>query len=74
MTLGASGQEPYPLCQHKVDKTQGNFQYAQNAYNGFSLVTVTDSDFTVEIKGIKKTDEQISLVDLYTVQIKRQIM
>lgn len=54
-TIGASGRDTYKMCQSRLDNTAGSFDYAQNMYNGFALVKVTDKEFTVTIKAVRIT-------------------
>lgn len=73
ITLGASGQEPYSLCNKQMAKSDGQFYYSTNAQNGFSLVTVDENEFNIQIKGVDHNSQEPSVVisDLYTVTIKR---
>mmetsp|Transcript_42673 Transcript_42673/g.65459 ORF Transcript_42673/g.65459 Transcript_42673/m.65459 type:complete len:251 (+) Transcript_42673:397-1149(+) len=52
MTIGASGQFTYNLCDSHMQSTAGHFKYIQNKRNGFAIVHATSEKFTVEIKGI----------------------
>jgi hypothetical protein len=53
LTIGASGKQTYPLCRDQYEKTSGNFKYGENAHNGYALVHITESEFTVQIKGVE---------------------
>ena len=37
-TIGAGGKILREICQSQIDRTQGDFYYAENKYHGFALV------------------------------------
>lgn len=50
----------------------GHFQYAENKYQGFALVHITDKEFTIQYKGVPKP--KLSLSSLIGINSKAQIL
>lgn len=43
------------MCDGQLARTAGKFLYAYNKLNGFALVTITSSEFSIQYKGVEGT-------------------